>query len=86
MGVVAEEHLAAQAVAGLGHLGAGVPDEVDMHVVPGEREAVLAITGIGIGHGKPAERGPGLLGQGLGPDLPECVWHRLPFSPRAALT
>ena len=60
MGVVAEEHLAPQPVAGLGYLGAGVPDDVDVHVVPGEGEAVLPITGIGVGHREPAERRPGL--------------------------
>ena len=70
VGVVAEEHLAPQPVGGPGYLGAGVPDDVDVHVVPGEREAVVAITGIGVGHRKPAERRPGLLGQRFGADLP----------------
>ena len=58
VGVVAEEHLAAQAASGLGHLTAEMPDEVHVGVPPIERHPVLTVPRIGVGDGEPAERRP----------------------------
>ena len=66
VGVVAEQHLAAEAVLQLGHLAAGVADEVHVGVVPLERHALIAVPRIGVGHGEPAERRPGGLAERFG--------------------
>ena len=56
VGVVAEQHLAAQAARGLGHFGPGVPDQVHVGVGPLERQGLLAVPRVDVGDGKPAER------------------------------
>ena len=56
VGVVPEQHLAAQATRGLGHFGTGVPDQVHVGVGPLERQGLLAVPRVDVGDGKPAER------------------------------
>jgi hypothetical protein len=59
VGVVAEQHLAAEAVLQLGHLAAGVTDEVHVGVLPLERHALITVPRIDVGHREPTERRPG---------------------------
>ena len=66
VGVVAEQHLAAEAVVQLRHLAAGVPDEIHVGVLPLERHALIAVPRIGVGHGDPAERCPARCAERLG--------------------
>ena len=80
VGVVAEQHLAAEAAGGLGDLGPGVPDEVHVGVRPLEGHGLLAVPRVDVGDRKPAERRPPGLGERLwdhGSFSRRCVWgHR----------
>ena len=64
--VVAEQHLATEAVFQLRHLAPGVPDEVHVGVLPLERHALISVPRIRVGHGDPAERRPGRGTERLG--------------------
>ena len=68
VGVVAEQHFAAQPVRQLGHLAAGVTDQVHVGVLPLERHALGAVVRIGVRDGDPAERRPGVGSQRFGDD------------------
>ena len=58
-----------------GNLVAPVADHVDVDVVPGELEPVVAVARVGVGHRQPTERGPRLGGQWLRCDLTDGFTH-----------
>ena len=62
------QHFAAQPVRQLGHLVAGMTDEVHVGVLPLERQALCAVVRIDVGDGNPAERRPGLGSERFGDD------------------
>ncbi len=64
--VVAEQHLATEAVLQLGHLAPGVTDQVHMGVLPLEGHALLTVPRVDVGHWDPTEGRPGLGSQRFG--------------------
>ena len=63
--VVTKERFTTKSLVGHKYLIQGVPDGVDVDVVPAKLHSMLSVTGVGIGDGQPAEWGPSVLGQRL---------------------